>query len=157
MDILASDPNSEVVLFSTPRNALEARFSVRYNAAAVLLQGDLSEESFSDSQVSSPQIQEIMRKVFVNERPANEFKNSMSGSMPVKVSLNNGTIYERSTMPIEIEGSSINPLPPDRLQKKFRSNATRRLSPELVEKAVPCWTDLRSIEDISAAVKSVCC
>ena len=93
VDILASDPNSEVVLFSTPRNALEARFSVRYNAAAVLLQGDLSEESFSDSQVSSPQIQEIIRKVFVNERPANEFKNSMSGSMPVKVSL----ITERFT------------------------------------------------------------
>jgi hypothetical protein len=80
----------------------------------------------------------------------------MPGSMPVRVTLKNGSFHERSTMLLEIEGSSMNPLTPERLHKKFRSNALRRLSTDRAEEALRRWADLTGIDDVPSAVKLLC-
>jgi 2-methylcitrate dehydratase PrpD len=57
-------PGSDTALVSeNPQTGLEGKFSIEYNAAAVLLDGKLMLETFTDPMVQRPQVRKLMEKV----------------------------------------------------------------------------------------------
>jgi 2-methylcitrate dehydratase PrpD len=70
-------PGSDTALVSSdPHTGLEGKFSIEYNAAAVLLDGKLTLETFTDPMVQRPAIRELMKKV---KRYRIEAKGTYSG------------------------------------------------------------------------------
>ena len=57
-------PGSDTALVSSdPHTGLEGKFSIEYNAAAVLLDGKLTLETFTDPMVQRPAVRQLMAKV----------------------------------------------------------------------------------------------
>jgi 2-methylcitrate dehydratase PrpD len=57
-------PGSDNALVSeNPQTGLEGKFSIEYNAAAVLLDGKLTLETFTDPMVQRPEVRKLMTKV----------------------------------------------------------------------------------------------
>ncbi len=57
-------PGSDTALVSeNPQTGLEGKFSIEYNAAAVLLDGKLTLETFTDPMVQRPDVRRLMAKV----------------------------------------------------------------------------------------------
>lgn len=70
-------PGSDTALVSSdPHTGLEGKFSIEYNAAAVLLDGKLTLETFTDPMVQRPAVRELMKKV---KRYRIEAKGTFSG------------------------------------------------------------------------------
>jgi 2-methylcitrate dehydratase PrpD len=70
-------PGSDTALVSSdPHTGLEGKFSIEYNAAAVLLDGKLTLETFTDPMVARPAIRDLMKKV---KRYRIEAKGTFSG------------------------------------------------------------------------------
>jgi len=70
-------PGSDTALVSSdPHTGLEGKFSIEYNAAAVLLDGKLTLETFTDPMVERPAIRTLMKKV---KRYRIEAKGTYSG------------------------------------------------------------------------------
>ena len=77
-----------------PRTTHEAKFSVQWNVATMLLDGYLSVDQFTTEQLARKDVRELAAKVFVHRRP---FDGSL-GEAPgdVRVTLNDGATLART-------------------------------------------------------------
>ncbi len=149
---------SHVLLYPTPSDAFQGKFSLPYVVSTALLDGRVDIDSFMDERLSRPELSEVLRKVEIkvvtrwdpaySDHPA---------ETPVTVRLRDGRTLVRSTNRHTMHGTPADPLTAEELQEKFRRNARLCLPPEQVERALGSWWGLDGalrIRDALAAVAS---
>ncbi|XP_037382695.1 cis-aconitate decarboxylase [Talpa occidentalis] len=133
-----------------PDSEHEARHSFQYVACAALLDGGISVPSFHECQINRPQVRELLSKVEL-EHPQDNLPNFNTLYCEISVTLNDGvTFKERSDT---FYGHWRKPLSQEDLQRKFRANASRILSPDTVERLIEMVENLEDLEDCSVLTR----
>ena len=147
---------SLVMRYDRPTNEHQARFSIRYNIAAALVEGKVGIETFTLGMIKDPSIQQTMDKVHINVKTQWEVDSGDSKApVPVKIHLKDGRLLVRTTAPDQILGSYRNPLSLDYIVGKFRENACLALSVAKVEQAIEVWSPMGDFQDIGRAIKTL--
>jgi 2-methylcitrate dehydratase PrpD len=102
--------------FNRPQNEMEARFSLQYSAARILLDGTLSLQHFTKEAIKEPQVTEFLERIHVETIP-NPEKVSTETPLYSRIELKNGEAFEISA--IHLKGSISNPLSPADVENKF--------------------------------------
>ena len=145
---------SLVMRFDWPDNEHQARFSIRFNLAAALVDGKVGVDTFTPEKIKNHQIQETMDKVHINIQTQWEAGSGDSKApVPVMVHLKDGRRLERSTARDQILGSYKNPLGLDFIVGKFRENASRALPVSKVDQAIKAWSPLGEVGNVVQAIK----
>lgn len=102
-----------------PKNAIEAKFSMRYAIASMLMYDSLGLEVFTNEKVKNPKIQYMMQKIDINVDDAFA-KLGFIGTSPTRIEivLTNGNTFKDVQM--LAKGNPENPLSLDEIEKKFR-------------------------------------
>ena len=147
---------SVVMLYREPEDELKGKFSVLYNAASALVDGEVGIDTFTAEKIRDPRVQETMAKVNLNVRSRwDEGSSEVKGATPVRIRLKDGRVLEHATPRQDILGHQNNPWGMDGITGKFRVNARLALSDEAVERAIETWSDVARVEDVGEAVKTL--
>ena len=147
---------SVVMLYREPEDELKGKFSVLYNAAAALVDGEVGVDTFTPEKIQDSRIQETMTKVNLNVRSRwDQGSAEVKGATPVRIRLKDGRVLEHATQRGDILGSQNNPWGMDSITGKFRVNARLALSDEAVERAIETWSDVSQVKDVGEAVKTL--
>ena len=147
---------SIVVRFDRPENEHQARFSIRYNIAAALVDGKIGPASFTPERVTDPLVHAAMDKVHINIQTQWEVgAGDWNIAVPVKVNLEDGRSVMRATEPDQILGSYRNPLGLEHLLGKFRENANLALPGDQVEQALDLWSPEGEVKIVSEAIHAL--
>ncbi|XP_049709235.1 LOW QUALITY PROTEIN: cis-aconitate decarboxylase [Elephas maximus indicus] len=139
-------PDVQYVNRPFPDSEHEARHSFQYVACAMLLDGDVTVQSFHKSQINRPQVRQLLRKVEL-EYPPDNLPSFNTLYCEVSVTLKDGaTFTEHSST---FYGHWRNPLSQKDLKEKFRANASGMLPCDKVEGLIRIVEELEDIEDCS--------
>lgn len=103
--------------FDCPENDMEARFSLQYTAARLLLEGALSLQHFKPDVIRDPTVTDFLPRIHRQTIPdPPELK--LDTPLRSRIEMADGSIYE--TAVTHLKGSLQNPLTADDLQHKLR-------------------------------------
>jgi 2-methylcitrate dehydratase PrpD len=161
-DILVTIPEAGVSLVLEPEEAkwrprteYEAKFSLQYSTAAMLVNKQVGLRSYADEAIRDPGVLGLARKVRYSTKEYDSYPGAFPGS--VRIQTKDGRTLERE-LPYQL-GAPENPMPPDEVRAKFRDNASRVLGDaetEALEEHVLSLDehdDLRSFFSLLAAEK----
>jgi len=138
-----------------PQTGLEGKFSIEYNAAAVLVDGKLNMESFTDAMVQRPAIKDTMPKIERFYIPDPHFYSGITGYNDIEI------ITTRGEFKLHIDkvpGSPQWPMTPQDREEKFLDCAARVLgsasAKTLFAKAERC-VELKNISELTRATVPV--
>jgi Uncharacterized protein involved in propionate catabolism len=116
--------SSPVLLFGSPTNGLEAKFSLTYNVAVAAVHGAVRVEHFADSVVHEARVTDMMGRVKVKALPASgsQARDRQAGCTPVAVRTRDGSAFGAAVPRSQIRGSVRNPLSEAEFQAKYRRN-----------------------------------
>lgn len=144
-------PGSDTALVSTdPHTGLEGKFSIEYCAAATLLDGKLTLDSFTDAMVQRPQIRALMKKV---KRERIEAEGTFSGAVgyaDVSVETTRGNFQLRVD---KTPGSPEWPMTPADLAEKFLDCAARTLGAQAAARLLAALEQLDTLPDARQAMQ----
>ena len=142
-----------IVRFHKPTRGFYGKFSIDYVLAAMLLDGRVDLDSFSDEYCNSPRMRASLDKVQVNVHP--EWPNDQASrrKTPVTVTMNDGRTFNR--MVEKVRGSPGNPMTREELVGKYRSCASRVLRKDSLEKSVEILEALEKEPKVTDLVKTL--
>ncbi|KAK1170068.1 cis-aconitate decarboxylase [Acipenser oxyrinchus oxyrinchus] len=137
-------PDARYVNRPFPASEHEARHSFQFNACTALVDGSISEESFSDLNLHRQEIRDLLQKVLI-ENPHDNHSNFDTMYCEVGVEMHTGeTITERCNT---FYGHWREPLSQYDLLKKFKANASTVLSMEAVQGIIDTVANLEKVTD----------
>jgi 2-methylcitrate dehydratase PrpD len=131
---------------TTPRNDYDAKFSLHYAVASILVRGHLDADDFTDAAIRDPGVLSMARRVVYREDAGSDFPASFPGW--VKIHLRDGSTVEHRE-PIN-RGSAANPLSVAEVESKFRRNAAGVLAPSHADEIVTAIASLETPADLHA-------
>jgi 2-methylcitrate dehydratase PrpD len=145
-------PGSDTALIaSDPRTGLQGKFSIEYVAAATLLDGKVTLESFTDEKVNRPEVRSLMRKV---RRYRIEDSRTFAGT----VGYNDITVRTtRGEFKMHIDktpGSPVWPVSEAERDEKFLDCAGRALGGTEARELLDLLLKCRSLADVGPLVRS---
>lgn len=142
-----------IVRFHKPTRGFHGKFSIDYVLAAMLLDGRVDLDSFSDDYCNSPRMRAALDKVQVNAHP--EWPNDQASrrKTPVTVTMNDGRTFNR--MVEKVLGSPGNPMSREQLVGKYRGCASRVLRTESLEKSIEILEALDKQPNITDLMKTL--
>ncbi len=147
---------SHVLLYPEPGYGFQGKFSLPYNVATAIVDGDIGIDSYTDERLARREVAEALRKVDVKIvsrwDPA---WNAHPRETPVTVRLKDGRTLSRSTNRHTMHGTPADPLTAEELSKKFRSNADLCLKPDRAERALEIWRNVETAPRIRDAVAAL--
>ncbi len=145
---------SVVMLYQEPEDALQGKFSAKYNVAAALIDGEIGIETFRDEKIDGPGVQETMAKVRTRVlAKAEEGATDFMKGLPIKITLKDGRVFEHTTGRDDILGGQKYPWGFDNIMGKFRECAAIVLPEGGVDAAAEAWSDIPEITDVAGAVR----
>ncbi|HJQ62945.1 MAG TPA: MmgE/PrpD family protein [Burkholderiales bacterium] len=139
-------PGTDTALVSRdPATGLEAKFSVEYVVAAMLIDRKLTLETFTDVMVHRPRVRNLMRKVRRYAIPDDKVYSGIAGYTDVTVTTPRGRFERRVD---RVPGSPAWPLTEADRVAKFMDCATRVLSSAEARRLLDLCRQLRSVPDI---------
>lgn len=145
-------PGSDTPLIHfNPQTGLEGKFSMEYNAAAVLLDGKLTMETFTDAMVQRPEIRALMPKVERFYIPSEKTFSGITGYSEIEIETRRGTFKKHED---RVPGSPEWPMTPTDRAEKFLDCAGRVLgssgAKQLLEMTEHCG-QLKSVAELARA------
>lgn len=138
-------PNEHFLNNPAPETGLEAKFSLQYNLAAALLDGQIVIDTFQEERVKDPRMSEAMKKVRLEVHPEIPV-NYAQCFHPLTVRLKDGrTFTSRVDAP---KGHWENPLSQDELLAKYRANAHLVLPAREAERSIEFIENMEKLENI---------
>ena len=131
----------------TPNSELDAKFSVQYVVARALLEACVSLGHFVDGAYNNPQVVKLMKKIHARPYSDTQFSSDNHFGGEVHVHLQDGSCIAAKVQE-PLGRTSDNPLPKERLKKKFELCATGMISDDAVDKAYQMMDGLESLEDM---------
>jgi 2-methylcitrate dehydratase PrpD len=127
-----------------PKTPAEAKFSLPYCVAAAIIHGKVSLREFSNVNLISPEIHEIIRRVKVYNEP--KYVNAQLGSAKVVIRTMKG---EKLTKSVDVpKGHPNNPLTKHELEDKFTSLSSLLMGQERIDELLKMIKTLEKIENI---------
>uniref|UniRef100_A0A8P0N7S9 Cis-aconitate decarboxylase n=2 Tax=Canis lupus familiaris TaxID=9615 RepID=A0A8P0N7S9_CANLF len=139
-------PDVQYVNRPFPDSEHEARHSFQYVACATLLDGHVTVPSFHKSQISRPQVRELLSKVKL-EHPGDNLPSFNTLYCEVSVTLSDGATFTECSD--TFYGHWRKPLSQEDLREKFRANASSMLSCDRVERLIEIVDNLEDLGDCS--------
>src|SRR5213593_3230468 len=113
-------PNA--LIHHRPRNELQAKFSMEFCMAILLIERKAGLEQFTDAVVNRPDVQALLQRVDFGVHPDAEAAGFDKMTTIVEVTLDDGSTVKGSAD--FGKGSPVNPMSDDELEEKFRECAT---------------------------------
>jgi 2-methylcitrate dehydratase PrpD len=142
------------VVMVEPETPLKGKFSVKYNIAAALVDGEIGIETFRDEKIAREAVQDTMNKVRtrVLAKSESETADPMM-AVAVKITLKDGRQFEQTTDREGILGSQKNPWGFANIKSKFQVNARMVLPEAEVDEAVEAWSDIPQMTDVAGTIR----
>lgn len=123
-----------IVRFYKPTQGFRGKFSIDYVLGAMLLDGRVDLDSFTDEYCNAPRMRASLDKVQVNVHA--EWPNDAASrrNTPVTITMNDGRTFTRTVD--KVRGSPGNPMRRDELVGKYRSCASRVLKGERLGRSI---------------------
>lgn len=134
------------VRFHKPTLGFQGKFSIDYVLAAMLLDGRVDLDSFTDEYCSSARMRASLDKVQVNAHPEWAHDRESRRNSPVTITMKDGRRLAKSVS--KVHGSPGNPLTRDELVAKYRVCASRVLQGQRLEKSIAV---LENLDQLPAA------
>jgi 2-methylcitrate dehydratase PrpD len=112
-----------------PRSEYEAKFSLQYSTAAMLVHGRVGVSSYSDEAIADPRVLALAAKVRHEVREYDSYPAAFPGG--VRITTTDGRVVE-ADLPYQ-RGGPENPMTADEIRAKFRENASLALDDAQVE------------------------
>jgi 2-methylcitrate dehydratase PrpD len=134
------------VRFHKPTQGFRGKFSIDYVLAAMLLDGRVDLDSFSDEYCNAPQMRASLDKVHVNSHPEWPNDRPSRRQSPVTITMKDGRKLTKTVN--EVRGSPENPMTRDELLEKYRGCASRVFDRERLDRSI---TALENLEKVPTA------
>jgi len=128
-----------------PRNDYDAKFSLPFSVATMLLEGEVNIASYSPEKIADPRILELARKVEYQIDPQAPYPRSFPGWVEVYTTDGRKLEYKLDVN----RGSPGFPMSQDEIEEKFRANAGLALPPERAGAIVDAVSRLDELDDLS--------
>lgn len=135
-----------IVRFHKPTEGFRGKFSIDYVLAAMLLDGRVDMESFTDAYCNAPRMRAALQKVRVNAHAEWPDDAASRRRSPVSITMNDGRTFTKTVD--KVRGSPGNPMTRDELVDKYRGCASRVLTGERLERSIVA---LESLDRLPAA------
>jgi 2-methylcitrate dehydratase PrpD len=131
------------VRFHKPTEGFRGKFSIDYVLAAMLLDGRVDLDSFSDEYCNSPRMRASIDKVQVNAHT--EWPNDATArrKAPVTITMKDGRKFTK--MVEKVRGSPGNPMTRDELLEKYHGCASRVFDAERLERSIVALEKLEKL------------
>ncbi|MFH1604304.1 MAG: MmgE/PrpD family protein [Pseudomonadota bacterium] len=128
------------VRFHKPTQGFRGKFSIDYVLAAMLLDGRVDLDSFSDAYCNAPRMRASLDKVQVNAHT--EWPNDATSrrKSPVTITMKDGRKFTKRVD--KVRGSPGNPMTRDELVAKYRDCASRVLKGDRLERSIAALENL---------------
>lgn len=133
-----------------PRTEYEAKFSLQYSTAAMLVHGRVGVRSYSVEEIGDPRVASLAGKVRYEVREYDSYPAAFPGG--VRIALRDGRTLEADA-PYQLGGPE-NPMSADQVRAKFRENAALALDDDAVaavEEAVLTLEEAADVRGVLAA------
>lgn len=135
-----------IVRFHKPTQGFRGKFSIDYVLAAMLLDGRVDLDSFSDEYCNAPRMRASLDKVRVNAHTEWPNDEASRRRTPVTITMRNGKTFTKTVE--KVRGSPGNPMTRDELVGKYRSCASRVIKGERLDQSIAM---LETLETVPAA------
>jgi 2-methylcitrate dehydratase PrpD len=154
-DVLVTVPEAGVPLVlepaaskAAPRSEYEAKFSLQYSAAAMIVHGRVGVASYSDEAIAEPRVLDLAKRVRYETKPYPTYPKAFPGG--VRIRTTDGRTLE-ADLPHQ-RGGPENPMSPEEVRRKFRENAGLALDPGASEQLEEAVLALEEQDDLRAAL-----
>jgi 2-methylcitrate dehydratase PrpD len=130
-----------------PRSEYEAKFSLQYSTAAMLVHGQVGVQSYRDDAIAVPEVLALARKVRYEPREYDSYPAAFPGG--VRITTTDGRTLE-ADFPHQ-RGAPENPMTADEVLAKFRQNASLALGEAALETLEEAVLSLEEQEDVREA------
>ena len=134
------------VRFHKPTQGFRGKFSLDYVLAAMLLDGRVDLDSFSDEYCNSSRMRASLDKVQINTHPEWPDDAVSRRKSPVTITMKDGRKFTKTVE--KVRGSPGNPMTRDELLGKYRGCASRVLKGEHLERSI---ASLENLEKLATA------
>lgn len=155
-DILVTIPEAGVSLVLepaekkvSPRTVYEAKFSLQYSTAAMLVNGTAGLAAYSDEAIADRRVLDLARRVRYETKEYETYPAAFPGG--VRITLRDGRVLE-AELPHQ-RGGPENPLSVDEVRAKFRENAGMALPEAAVEALESSILSLDQVDDITGLLR----
>jgi 2-methylcitrate dehydratase PrpD len=134
---------------AAPRSEYEAKFSLQYSTAAMLVHGRVGVQSYTDEAIADPRVLALAAKVRHEPREYASYPAAFPGG--VRITAKDGRTFE-ADFPYQ-RGGPENPMTAEEVRAKFRQNAALALGDEAVsalEDAVLGLDERRDVRGLMA-------
>ena len=131
-----------------PRTPYEAKFSLQYSAAAMVVHGRCGVTTYADDAIRDPEVLELAKRVRYEVRDYPSYPAAFPGG--VRITTKDGRTLE-ADLPYQ-RGGPENPVTADEVKDKYRENAGLALDDESVEALEAAILALEDQDDLRAAV-----
>jgi len=135
-----------------PQNDYDAKFSLPYAVASMLVRGHVDIDDFTDAAIRDPAVLALAQRVVYRDDPDSDFPRRFPGWL--RIHLRDGRVVEHRE-PIN-RGSAERPLSDDEVCAKFRRNAIRAVSAEQADATIAALATLErqpSLTELTAALR----
>ena len=141
------------VRFHKPTQGFRGKFSLDYVLAAMLLDGRVDLDSFSDEYCSAPRMRASLDKVQINTHA--EWPNDIASrrKAPVTITMKDGRKFTKTVE--KVRGSPGNPMTRDELLDKYRACASRVLKGERVERSIAALENLEKLATVAELIDTL--
>jgi 2-methylcitrate dehydratase PrpD len=136
-----------------PRTDYDAKFSLPYTVACMLVRGHVDLDDFTPEAIRDPAVLDLARRVASVPDPKADYPHTFPGRL--RMTLRNGRVFERDE-PLN-RGSAERPLSDQEVSAKFRRNAEAALPGEQVDAlraAVQGIDTAPSVRELAARLRS---
>jgi len=145
-------PNA--LIHHCPRNELQAKFSMEFCMAILLLERKAGLEQFTDEVVNRADVQALLRRVNFGVHPEAEAAGFDKMTTIVEVELEDGTVVKGAAD--FGKGSPVNPMSDDELAEKFRQCAAwGGLDHEQTKTVIDLVWRIEALEDVGELAKQL--
>jgi 2-methylcitrate dehydratase PrpD len=131
-----------------PRTPYEAKFSLQYSAAAMLVHGRCGVTTYSPDAIRDPRVLDLASRVRYEVKDYPTYPAAFPGG--VRITTRDGRTLEADLL--HQRGGPENPMSSDEVRGKFRENASLALAAEAVELLEEAILTLEEQEDLRAAL-----
>jgi 2-methylcitrate dehydratase PrpD len=146
VDVEVDSMTPRLLIYPRPASALEAKFSMPFCAAAALIFGHPTIDTFDVQRIQDPRVQALMARVTMRANSAFDASAPLSQAQ-VTVRLQEGTTFSGRA-----DGARGYPgrLSDAEVATKFLGCARRSLSDAAAERALAAWRDVETASDLRA-------
>ena len=132
-----------IVRFRKPTQGFRGKFSIDYVLAAMLLDGRVDLDSFTDEYCNAPRMRAALEKVRINAHAEWPDDRESRRNSPVTIAMKDGRTFTKSVD--KVRGSAENPLTREEVIDKYRGCASRVLTGERLERSIGALENLEKI------------